>query len=163
MIQKYYGRSLLFFLSSMVLTLSSVKAQKKPDLVQYVNPPVVSQPTGYSQVAVVDLGNSKMLIISGQVPLNAKGQLVGENDFAKQTEQVFMNLQQVLQSFGGSMQHVVKTGIFLTDATNVPLFREIRSKYVNMKNPPASTLVEVKGLFRKDILIEIEATAIIPK
>jgi 2-iminobutanoate/2-iminopropanoate deaminase len=163
MIQKYYGRSLLFFLSSMVLTLSSVKAQKKPDLVQYVNPPVVSQPTGYSHVAVVDLGNSKMLIISGQVPLNAKGQLVGENDFAKQTEQVFMNLQQVLQSFGGSMQHVVKTGIFLTDATNVPLFREIRSKYVNMKNPPASTLVEVKGLFRKDILIEIEATAIIPK
>ena len=163
MIQKYYGRSLLFFLSSMVLTLSSVKAQKKPDLVQYVNPPVVSQPTGYSHVAVVDLGNSKMLIISGQVPLNAKGQLVGENDFAKQTEQVFMNLQQVLQSFGGSMQHVVKTGIFLTDATNVSLFREIRSKYVNMKNPPASTLVEVKGLFRKDILIEIEATAIIPK
>ncbi len=163
MIQKYYGRSLLFFLSSMVLTLSSVKAQKKPDLVQYVNPPVVSQPTGYSHVAVVDLGNSKMLIISGQVPLNAKGQLVGENDFAKQTEQVFMNLQQVLQSFGGSMQHVVKTGIFLTDATNVPLFREIRSKYLNMKNPPASTLVEVKGLFRKDILIEIEATAIIPK
>lgn len=163
MMQKHCGRSLLFILSSMVLTLSSVKAQKKPDLVQYVNPPVVSQPTGYSHVAVVDLGNSKMLIISGQVPLNAKGQLVGENDFAKQTEQVFLNLQQILQSFGGTMQHVVKTGIFLTDATNVPLFREIRRKYVNMNNPPASTLVEVKGLFRKDILIEIEATAIIPK
>ncbi|MGB4772281.1 MAG: RidA family protein [Chitinophagaceae bacterium] len=147
----------------MVLVISSVKAQKKPELVQYVNPSVVSQPTGYSHVAVVDLGNSKMLIISGQVPLNAKGQLIGENDFAKQTEQVFLNLQQILQSFGGGMQHVVKTGIFVTDASNVPLFREIRSKYVNMKNPPASTLVEVKGLFRKDILIEIEATAIIPK
>jgi len=163
MTHKNFRFFLLFFFFCMVLAISSVKAQKKPDLVQYVNPPVVSQPSGYSHVAVVDLGNSKMLIISGQVPLNAKGQLVGENDFAKQTEQVFLNLQQILQSFGGSMQHVVKTGIFLTDASNVPLFREIRSKYVNMKNPPASTLVEVKGLFRKDILIEIEATAIIPK
>ena len=152
---------LLFF--CMVLFSFIANAQKKPELVQYVNPAVVSKPTGYSHVAVVDLGNSKMLIISGQVPLNAEGQLIGENDFAKQTEQVFLNIQQILQSFGGTMQHVVKTGIFLTDASNVPIFREIRSKYVNMKNPPASTLVEVKALFRKDILIEIEATAIIPK
>lgn len=138
-------------------------AQKKAEIVRYGNPPAVSKPTGYSHVAEVDLGNCRMLIISGQVPLNEKGELVGGSDFSLQTEQVFINLQSILNAYGGTMKHVVKTGIFLTDAANVQKFREIRSRYVNAEHPPASTLVEVKGLFRKDILIEIEATAIIPK
>jgi 2-iminobutanoate/2-iminopropanoate deaminase len=163
-----YRKSSLLSRKQLILTIYLISsqllyAQKKPELVQFVNPQVVASPTGYSHVAVVDLGNSRMLIISGQVPLDEKGQLKGGQDFGSQTEQVFENLQKVIKSFGGTMNHLVKTGIFLTDAANVPLFREIRNKYVNIKNPPASTLVEVKGLFRKDILIEIEATAIIPK
>jgi hypothetical protein len=42
-------------------------------------------------------------------------------------------------------------------------FRDVPNRFFNMSKPPASTLVQVSGLFREDILIEIEATAIIPK
>jgi len=43
------------------------------------------------------------------------------------------------------------------------MLRSIRDKFVNTTHPPASTLVQVSKLFRDDILIEIEATAVIPK
>jgi len=147
-----------------VLTcFTQAAAQKKPALVSYANPDVVSTPTGYSHVASVDLGNAKMVIISGQVPLDNKGGLVGGNNFSLQAEKVFENLKAILSSLGGAMSDVVKTGIYITDGANVASFREVRNKYVNLKSPPASTLVVVKGLFRPDILIEVEATAIIPK
>ena len=154
--------------SSIIMVLFSLftlhaSAQKKPALVEFGNPQGISTPTGYSHVAVVDLGNCRMLIMSGQVALNAQGELVGENDFTKQTEQVFRNIQQILQAYGGSFQHLVKTNYYITDANMVPRLREIRNQFINIKNPPASTLVEVKGLFRKELMIEVEATAILPK
>jgi 2-iminobutanoate/2-iminopropanoate deaminase len=51
----------------------------------------------------------------------------------------------------------------MIDVSQIPAFREVRKKFINIKNPPASTLVQVSKLFRDDLLIEIEATAIIPK
>jgi 2-iminobutanoate/2-iminopropanoate deaminase len=49
------------------------------------------------------------------------------------------------------------------DAAQVPAVREVRDRYVNTAAPPASTLVEVKRLFRDDVLIEVEAVAIVPR
>jgi 2-iminobutanoate/2-iminopropanoate deaminase len=140
-----------------------VFSQTNSPLVSFRNPNTVSAPTGYSHVAEIDLGNCTMLLISGQVALDANGTLIGKNDLAKQTEQVFINIKNILLASGGNMEHLVKTGIFMRDASQILLFRDIRNKFINPKNPPASTLVEVSRLFREDILIEIEATAIIPK
>jgi 2-iminobutanoate/2-iminopropanoate deaminase len=138
-------------------------SQTHTPIIAFRNPNTVSTPTGYSHVAEIDLGNCTMLLISGQVALDAAGTLVGRNDLTKQTEQVFTNIKNILAASGGTMDHLVKTGIFMRDASQIQLFREIRNKFINTKNPPASTLVEVSRLFRDDLLIEIEATAIIPK
>lgn len=138
-------------------------SQTNTPIVSFRNPNTVSTPTGYSHVAEIDLGNCTMLLISGQVALDASGTLIGKNDLAKQTEQVFTNIKNILAASGGTMDHLVKTGIFMKDASQIQLFREIRNKFIHPKNPPASTLVEVSRLFRDDLLIEIEATAIIPK
>lgn len=138
-------------------------SQTHTPIIAFRNPNTVSTPTGYSHVAEIDLGNCTMLLISGQVALDASGALVGKNDLTKQTEQVFINIKNILAASGGNMDHLVKTGIFMRDASQIQLFREIRNKFINTKNPPASTLVEVSRLFRDDLLIEIEATAIIPK
>lgn len=138
-------------------------SQTHTPIVSFRNPNTVSTPTGYSHVAEIDLGNCTMLLISGQVALDGSGALIGKNDLAKQTEQVFTNIKNLLAASGGTMNHLVKTGIFMRDASQIQLFREVRNKFINANNPPASTLVEVSRLFRDDILIEIEATAIIPK
>jgi len=138
-------------------------SQTNTSLVTFRNPNTIAAPTGYSHLAEIDLGNSTMLLISGQVALDGSGTLIGKNDLAKQTEQVFTNIKNILAASGGTMDHLVKTGIFMRDASQIQVFREIRNKFINPKNPPASTLVEVSRLFRDDILIEIEATAVIPK
>ncbi|HTF31635.1 MAG TPA: RidA family protein [Flavitalea sp.] len=132
-------------------------------IVKFINPSTVASPKGYSQASVVDLGKSTMVIISGQVPLDVQGNLVGKNDFAKQAEQVFANIKNIVVSQGGKMEDVVKFGMYILDVKNIPILRQVRDKYVNVANPPASTLVQVSSLFRDDIMLEIEATAIIPK
>jgi 2-iminobutanoate/2-iminopropanoate deaminase len=137
--------------------------QADSSLIKFVNPASLAAPKGYSHAAVIDLGGSKMVIISGQVALDSLGNLVGKGDFIKQSEQVFLNIKNVVTSLGGTMDNVVKLGYFVVDVSQIQALREIRNKFINVKNPPASTLVQVSKLFRNDILVEIEATAVIPK
>lgn len=151
-----------FLFLSLFMSIQGFSQTNTP-IVSFRNPSTVSTPTGYSHVAAIDLGNCTMLLISGQVALDANGSLIGKNDLAKQTEQVFINIKNILAASGGTMDHLVKTGIFMRDVSQIQLFRDVRNKFINARNPPTSTLVEVSRLFRDDILIEIEATAIIPK
>jgi len=127
------------------------------------NPPTVSKPTGYSHAAEIDLGKIKMLIISGQVALDVEGKVVGENNFEQQTEQVFKNIKAIVENSGGTMNDLIKITIYVKDVSNIVKFREIRNKYINVSNPPASTLVEITNLARDEFLVEVEATAVIPK
>jgi 2-iminobutanoate/2-iminopropanoate deaminase len=138
-------------------------AQKDSSIIKFANPAALSSPKGYSHAATIDLGNCTMIIISGQVALDSSGSLVGKGDVSKQTEQVFLNIKNVVHEFGGTMANVVKLGIYMIDVSQIQAVRDVRNKFINVKNPPASTLVQVSKLFRDDLLIEIEATAIIPK
>jgi len=138
-------------------------AQTDTSLVKFINPASVSTPRGYSHAAVVDLGTCKMLILSGQVALDNKGNLIGKDDFGKQADQVFQNIKSIVEAAGGKMDNVVKLGFYVLDVGQVQALRAVRDKYINTKNPPASTLVQVSKLFRDDVLLETEATAIIPK
>jgi enamine deaminase RidA (YjgF/YER057c/UK114 family) len=155
-------RKLITILTILVALAFQTKAQTAPN-VQLINPVTVATPRGYSHAAVIDLGNCKMVIMSGQVALDPKGNLVGANDIAKQTEQVFRNIKSIVEAAGGKMDHLVKLGYFSTDVSRISDVRTIRDQFINTKTPPASTLVQVNKLFREDVLIEIEATAIIPK
>lgn len=142
---------------------SFCNAQSNRIETRFVNPSTVSKPAGYSQAAEIDLGKSKMLILSGQVALDAEGKVAGENNFEQQTEQVFENIKAIIENSGGTMNHLVKITIYLRDVSNITQFREVRDKYINLSNPPASTLVEITDLARDEFLLEVEATAVIPK
>jgi 2-iminobutanoate/2-iminopropanoate deaminase len=137
-------------------------AQQKTAVI-FVNPATVATPKGYSQVAVVDLGSSKMLTLSGQVGLDKSGKLAGNGDIAAQIEQTFANIKAIVESQGGSMGDVIKLNYYLLDVANIQTVRSIRDKFIDVNHPPASTLVQVSKLFRDDILVEIEATAVISK
>jgi len=125
---------------------------------RFLAPETLSQPFGYSHV--VDAPASRVIYVSGQVPLDAEGHLVGEGDFEAQTRQVFENLTRALEAVDASWNDVVKLQYFLRDVGEIASVRAIRDEYVDTENPPASTLVEVSALFRDDVLIEIEAVAI---
>jgi enamine deaminase RidA (YjgF/YER057c/UK114 family) len=126
---------------------------------QFINPPGLSQPKGYTHVVVVPAGG-QTIYLSGQVALDKDGKLVGKDDFAAQAEQVFANIDTALKAAHASFADVVELTVYVTDATKVPAFRIARDKYIDTKHPPASTLVEVKRLFRDDLMIEIAAKAV---
>lgn len=128
-------------------------------MIQFKNSEKVMEIKGLSQVVEIPLGDKKMLVLSGQIPLNTKGELVG-SDVKTQTIQIFENIKAILESCGATMKDIVKLGIFTTDISQMAGYREARDQFININTPPASTLLEVKGLFRKDILIEIEVIAV---
>jgi enamine deaminase RidA (YjgF/YER057c/UK114 family) len=124
------------------------------------NPPALSKPNGYSHVAEVTGGRT--IYLSGQVALDAEGRLVGAGDMRAQAQQVFANLKAALESVGADFSAVVKLTYFIVDITQMPLVRAARAQYMNMENPPASSAFEVRSLVREDLLIEIEAIAVVP-
>jgi enamine deaminase RidA (YjgF/YER057c/UK114 family) len=129
------------------------------------NPDSMAKPTaGYSQVAEVTGG--KIVYIAGQVSLDKSGNLVGKDDFRAQVQQVFENLKAAVQAAGGDFNSVIKLNYYCAesvDASQLPVLREIRDKYVNTANPPTSTFVFVKRLVRPEWLIEVEAVAVVKK
>lgn len=129
-------------------------------MIQFKNSEKVFEIKGLSQVVEIPLGNQKMLLLSGQIPLNHKGELIG-NDVKTQTVQIFENVKAILENCNASLSDIVKLGIFTTDISKTADYREVRDQYINLETPPTSTLLEVKGLFRADIFIEIEVTAVV--
>jgi enamine deaminase RidA (YjgF/YER057c/UK114 family) len=126
---------------------------------RYINPPGLVTPTGYTHVVVS--ADRHTVYIAGQVAFDSSGKVVGEGDFKAQAVQVYGNLRKALASVGASFADVVKTTTLITDVKNVPALREIRTSYLDPKHPPANTLI-VAGLVRPELLLEIEAVAVIP-
>jgi 2-iminobutanoate/2-iminopropanoate deaminase len=100
-----------------------------------------------------------LLLISGQAAIAESGALVGVGDFDAQAEQVFRNLQRVLEAGGSSLDRVVKVTIFLTDMANFPKIVELRGTWFTPPYP-ADTIVEVTSLALPELEIEIEAIAV---
>ena len=101
-----------------------------------------------------------LLLVSGQVGIDDAGELVSRDDFETQAGQAFRNLSRVLEAGGSSLDRVAKVTIFLTDmATNFPKVVELRRKWFS-EPYPADTIVEVRSLYRPEVLLEIEAIAV---
>jgi len=128
-------------------------------MIKRINPEGIHKPNGYTHV--VETSSSKTIYISGQVALDKEGKLVGENNMRLQAKQIFENIQNALSSCNASFQNIVKLNYFITDMSLVQEVREIRDTFFKANQLPASTAVEVKSLFRKDVLLEIEAIAVI--
>jgi reactive intermediate/imine deaminase len=126
---------------------------------RHLSPSTMPPPFGYSQV--VDAPASRVVYLSGQIPFDSDGELVGEGDFEAQTRQVFVNLTAGLEAAGVAWGHVVKLSYFVRDVSNAAGMRAIRDEFIDTEHPPASTLVEVSRLFRDDVLIEVEAVAVV--
>jgi 2-iminobutanoate/2-iminopropanoate deaminase len=107
----------------------------------------------------VDLSEVKRLIwVSGQIPLDEHGKLIGRGDIETQTEQCIKNVETALKKLGASLDDVVQVTVFVKEMSGLKTIHEVRLRY--FKEPyPTSTLVEVKGFVNPDALIEINAMA----
>jgi len=128
--------------------------------INYSNPPTLPAPVGYSQI--VEVKAKSLFFIAGQVPVDAKGELVGAGKFEAQVEQVFRNLAAALASIGCTAKDLVKLTVYVRDMNNLVAYRAARVKFFGSVTPPAApavTLVEVSRLYLDEIMLEIEAVA----
>ena len=128
---------------------------------EFFTPNTLVTTVGYSHIVTVQGG--RIIFISGQIPYNQDDQLVGKDDLAAQTRQVFENLKTALETVGATFTDVVKLTYFIVNykLEDRSVVLNTRDQYVSLENPPASTLVGVQALALPEILIEIEAIAVV--
>ncbi|MBI4483560.1 MAG: RidA family protein [Acidobacteria bacterium] len=141
---------------SLFLLTVGLQAQEN----QHLNPPELAPPRGYTHV-VTAMGG-RLVFVAGQVATDRQGKVVGENDAARQTEKVFENVRLALKAAGAELKDVVKITGFLTDEAYIAAYRQTRERIFEKIPAPASTLLVVKRLARPELLIEVEAVAVIP-
>jgi enamine deaminase RidA (YjgF/YER057c/UK114 family) len=126
-----------------------------------IDPATLSPPRNYSHVTVIT--SARQIHVSGQVAMNAAGEVVGKGDLAAQTEQVYKNLGHALAAAGAKLSDVFKIVTYVVNLSpdKVAEVRAARAKFVGAGPFPASTMVGVTGLVHPDLLIEIEAIAAI--
>ena len=102
-----------------------------------------------------------LLFVSGIVPVDEAGALVGEGDVVEQARQVFRNLGAVLAAAGAGFDDVVKVTVYLTDVDDRTKINPVRQEIFG-DTRPASTLFEVSRLAVPGAKIEIDLVAIVP-
>ena len=118
------------------------------------------QPEPLSHYTDAVRAEGPLLFVSGVVPVDAEGRLVGGGDVVAQSRQVFANLSAVLAAGGASFADVVKVTVFLTDVGDRARINPVRQEVFGEARP-ASTLVEISALAVPGAKIEVEAVAVV--
>ncbi|WGW11292.1 RidA family protein [Saxibacter everestensis] len=133
--------------------------------VQLLNPSTLPQPEVYAQVSVAE--GSRLVFISGQVARDADGTPVGPGDLAAQAEQAYANVHAAVTAAGGSFDDIVKLTIYVVDwepgkmaQLGEGAVRAAQRLGIDLVRP--ITLLGVAALGEPDLLIEVEAVAVLP-
>ncbi len=125
------------------------------------NPLNVWKPFGAFSMAVAQ-GSGQVLHLKGQVSLNIDGEVIGENDIEIQVETTLKNIQTVLGNFGGRMEDIYSLTHHVTDIEAFMATGHIRNQF--FAEPfPITTTVEVSRLYHPALMVEITASAEIPR
>jgi 2-iminobutanoate/2-iminopropanoate deaminase len=126
---------------------------------QVIQPKLLEIPKGpYSQA--IKVTGDTLLFVSGQTPLDSRGNLIGKGNISAQSRQVMENLKCTLEAAGGTLDDIVRTTVYITQLDHFKIVSDIRKEY--FREPyPASTLLMVNNLYLKEILVEIDAIAVL--
>jgi enamine deaminase RidA (YjgF/YER057c/UK114 family) len=132
--------------------------------VTLVNPDGLPKPDVYRQLSIAT--GSKLVFLAGQVARDAEGRRVGEGDLAAQVEQAYLNIGTALAEVGGSFDDVAKLTVYVVDWTpdKMPLLGEgVARAATKLGVDPVKpiTLLGVAALGEPDLLVEVEATAVL--
>jgi enamine deaminase RidA (YjgF/YER057c/UK114 family) len=135
------------------------------------NPNVLNEPYDYAKKVSfsrgmrVELDNCVMLFISGTASVDERGQSAHPGDVKAQARRTFANIKGLLESEGADWHDVVRTTCYIADFRHYDEFNEVRNAFYAEEglNPlPASTCVEAR-ICRPELLVEVEAIAMIPR
>jgi len=111
---------------------------------------------GYSRA--VRIGNH--IYVSGTTATDENGEIVGHGDAYHQTQQALSNIEKALQQLGASIENVVRTRLFITDfGRSSEISKAYKEVFGEIR--PATSMVEISRLIHHDMLIEIEAEAVL--
>jgi enamine deaminase RidA (YjgF/YER057c/UK114 family) len=121
----------------------------------FASPLDLPAPAGYSHVVTIPSG--RLVWTSGQVAIAADGSV--PSGWEAQTRLVFEHLGRALAAAGAGWRDVVKLSFFVVGVDELQTIRAVRDEFVDTSAPPTSSLVQVAGLVRPDLLVEVEAVA----
>lgn len=129
--------------------------------IEHINPDGMLKSPAFSQGVILPAG-ARTLIIGGQNGVDADGQLVGKT-LGEQTAKALDNLVQVLETAGGTLENLVRLGIYVKGDVDIrPGFEAWMRRWGRRPDPPAIVVLRVAGLgMSPDALVEIEATAVL--
>ena len=138
---------------------------KKPiRALRFLNEPIEYNKS-FSRGISISLGEAVILFISGTASVDKKGNSLYAGDFSSQARRTFKNISELLKSEGANWHDVVQTRCYLRDMRDYKVFNDIRNTFYkkhNLKPFPASVCIQA-NLCRAELLVEIEATAIVKK
>ena len=111
---------------------------------------------GYSRA--VKIGDR--IVVTGTTATDADGNIVGVGDPARQTRQTLENIKNVLERAGASLGDVIRTRMYVTNIDDWEAVGRVHGEYFG-DVMPATTMVEVSRLIHPDMLVEIEAEAVV--
>ena len=103
----------------------------------------------------------RLVFVSGCVATDDQGRIVGGRDVVAQARQVHENIKRCLAAAGATFADVCKVTVFVKDVADREKINTVRKEYFGPSRP-ASTLVEISEFAREGVLLEIEATAVLP-
>jgi enamine deaminase RidA (YjgF/YER057c/UK114 family) len=129
--------------------------------IEYLKPEGMFNVPSFSQVTTAEDG--KLIFVSGQVAWDSQGKPV-PGDLEAQTRLTYENLKRALAAAGATFDDVVKFTVYVKDLDTEKwkTVSKVRSEYLSKDRPPASTMIGVTGLVYPELLVEIEAFAVVP-
>jgi enamine deaminase RidA (YjgF/YER057c/UK114 family) len=141
----------------------AMRALSAPDVLNEAH--AYARPSSFSRGMRVDLPGATMLFLSGTASVDEHGATVHEGDFVAQCLRTYRNLTRLLDAEGADWRDVVRTTCYLRDIErDYAAFNEVRTWFlsrVGCDPLPASTAIQAR-LCRSDLLVEIEAIAVLP-
>lgn len=128
---------------------------------KFLQPAELAKPVGYTHAVSVDRG--RMVFIAGQVAFDANNQVVGPGNLRAQTEQVLRNLGVALAAAGATFADIVKWTTYVVNfkPSDRAVIADVRIRFIGDNPPPTSTLIGVQSLVLPELMIEIEAIAVV--
>jgi enamine deaminase RidA (YjgF/YER057c/UK114 family) len=124
-----------------------------------MNPGGLPTPRGsYSLVNIAQPG--RMVFVAGQTASDPQGNIIGVGDVRAQTRYILEKIKQAVEAAGGTINDVVAMSVFTTDVRYHRDINEVRREVLG-GNFPTSTMVQVVALARPELLLEINATAVV--
>jgi reactive intermediate/imine deaminase len=120
----------------------------------------LSSPSGHFSQAVVAPARGRMVFISGMTARDTDGRVVGLGDIDAQTRQVCENLRRAMSAAGGTLDDIVRVDVFVRNIEHFAAIHRVRREYFTAV-APASTMLEVSKMVSPDMLIEINAIAVV--